>query len=187
MRRTTLHPVARVARGELGTLSGDRVVRRNARWLGLGVLCAAALSVATGAIAGDASSPSSRRSSTQEQHRAMQISIDIEGTTLTATLDDNDSSRDFASLLPLSLTLDDYAATEKVSDLPRRLSTKDAPAGTAAKAGDLTYYSPWGNLAIFYKDFRHASGLVKLGSLDSGVEIMRRPGPLKVIIRKATQ
>jgi hypothetical protein len=40
----------------------------------------------------------------------------IEGTPITATLDDNEIARDFASLLPLTLT--DYAATEKISDLP---------------------------------------------------------------------
>jgi len=38
------------------------------------------------------------------------------------TLDDNASARDFAALLPLSLTLEDYAATEKVATLPRKLS-----------------------------------------------------------------
>jgi hypothetical protein len=52
----------------------------------------------------------------------MKIRMDIEGTPLTATLDDTEAARDFASLLPLSPTLEDYAATEKVSDLPRRLS-----------------------------------------------------------------
>jgi hypothetical protein len=38
-----------------------------------------------------------------------------------------ETSRDFAALLPLTLTLKDYAATEKISDLPKRLSTDGAP------------------------------------------------------------
>lgn len=117
----------------------------------------------------------------------MKIEIDIDGTTISAALDDNETARDFAALLPLSLTLEDYASTEKVSDLPKALSTKGAPSGTAAKAGDLTYYAPWGNLAIFYKDFRHAAGLIKFGTLDSGVDIMRKKGPFKVTIRHAAQ
>lgn len=169
---------------------GDRYPPRSfmggamiARWLGPTML-AAALSAPVDAVAGDTSGSSTQGPSTHQQERTMQISIDIDGTTLTATLEDNDSARDFASLLPLSLTLEDYAATEKISDLPRRLSTRGAPAGTAAKAGDLTYYAPWGNLAIFHKDFRHSSSLVKLGTLDSGVDLMRRPGPLKATIRK---
>jgi len=117
----------------------------------------------------------------------MKIEIDIEGTTISATLDDTESAMDFAALLPLSLTLKDYASTEKVCDLPKALTAKGAPSGTSAKAGDLAYYAPWGNLAIFYQDFRHAAGLVKLGSLDTGVEIMRKKGPLEVTIRFGEQ
>lgn len=124
----------------------------------------------------------SAQSSAGHREHAMQISIEIEGVTITATLDDSESARDFASLLPLSLTLEDYAATEKISDLPRRLSTQGVPAGITPKVGDLAYYAPWGNLAIFHKDFRYSSGLVKLGTLDAGVELLRRPGPLKATI-----
>jgi hypothetical protein len=64
----------------------------------------------------------------------------------------------------------DYSGTEKISDLPRKLSTKNAPSGCDPSVGDITYYSPWGNLAIFYKDFGYSKGLVKLGSIDGGIE-----------------
>ncbi|WP_288823790.1 cyclophilin-like fold protein [uncultured Paraburkholderia sp.] len=123
-------------------------------------------------------------SQARQQEHALQISMDIEGTTITATLENSEAARDFASLLPLSLTLEDYASTEKISDLPRRLSTAGAPSGITPRVGDVTYYAPWGNLAIFHKDFHYANGLVKVGTLDSGIGIMRRPGPLKVTIRK---
>ena len=112
----------------------------------------------------------------------MKIRMDIEGTAITATLLDTATARDFASLLPLTLTLNDYAATEKISDLPRRLSTEGAPLGSDPSVGDIAYYSPWGNLALFYKDSGYASGLVKLGKFDSGVEALKRPGPLSVTI-----
>jgi hypothetical protein len=108
-------------------------------------------------------------------------------TLVTATLDDNETARDFASLLPLNLTLEDYAATEKVSDLPRKLSTKGAPAGTAASVGDVAYYAPWGNLALFHRASRYAEGLVKFGTLDSGVEDLRGRGPLKAMIELAKE
>jgi hypothetical protein len=113
----------------------------------------------------------------------MKIRITIQGAPATATLEDTETARDFASLLPLTLTLEDYAATEKISDLPRTLSTKGAPAGTAAAAGDITYYAPWGNLALFYRPFRYSEGLVRLGKIDGdGVELLRHPGPLKASI-----
>ena len=112
----------------------------------------------------------------------MKIRMDVEGTEVTATLDDNAAARDFASLLPLTLTLKDYAETEKVSDLPKRLSTEGAPPGTDPAVGDITFYAPWGNLAVFYKDFGYSNGLVGLGKIDSGVEALSRPGPLRVTI-----
>lgn len=92
------------------------------------------------------------------------------------TLDDNATPRDFAALLPLSLTLEDYAANEKVATLPRKRSVADAPAGTTPEAGDLCHYAPWGNLAIFHKPFANSAGLVRLGRIDAGVEIVRREG-----------
>jgi hypothetical protein len=113
---------------------------------------------------------------------AMKISIEVEGKVITVTLEDSAVSTDFITLLPLTLTLNDYASTEKISDLPRRLSTQGAPAGSDPSIGDITYYSPWGNLAIFYRDSGYASGLIKLGKINSGIEALNRPGSFRVKI-----
>jgi hypothetical protein len=83
---------------------------------------------------------------------------------------DNATARDFLTLLPLILTFEDYAGTEKISYLQRKLSTENTPAGFDPSVGDLTLYAPWGNLAIFYKDSGYANGLVCLGHIESGVE-----------------
>ena len=112
----------------------------------------------------------------------MKVSMNIGGTPVTATLDDNATARAFAALLPLALTFEDYASTEKISDLPRKLSTAGAPPGTSASAGDIMCYTPWGNLAIFYKASGYAAGLVKLGSLDGDARVFERPGELRVTI-----
>lgn len=113
------------------------------------------------------------------------IRIVLEGRALTATLEQSEAARDFLELLPLTLTLTDYHSTEKVADLPRRLSTKGSPAGVDPDVGDITYYAPWGNLAIFYRDFGYASGLVRLGRLEAGAEALSGPGPLRVTIERA--
>ena len=76
---------------------------------------------------------------------------------------DTVAGRDFASLLPVTLTLSDFHSTEKIADLPRTLDMAGAAAGTAAAAGDITFYAPWGNLALFYRDFPYSDGLVRLG------------------------
>jgi hypothetical protein len=117
----------------------------------------------------------------------MKIQLELGDTVLSATLEASVAATDFASLLPLTLTLNDYAATEKVADLPRKLSTHGAPAGIDPALGDITFYAPWGNLAIFYKDFGYSAGLVKLGRIDSGIAALQRPGALRVTIRKAAE
>ncbi len=104
------------------------------------------------------------------ERSTMKIRIKVGKEVLTATMLNTETGRDFISMLPLTLRLKDYAGTEKVSNLPRRVSTKNAPSGYGPSVGDIAYYSPWGNLAIFYKDFSYSKGLIKLGSLDGGIE-----------------
>lgn len=85
-------------------------------------------------------------------------------------MDDNPTSKDFLSLLPLTLTFEDYAGTEKISYLSNKLFTEEAPSRIDPSIGDFTYYAPWGNLAIFYKDFGYSNGLIKLGEIEARVE-----------------
>jgi hypothetical protein len=74
----------------------------------------------------------------------MKIRITIGDKVVTATLTDSEAARDFVSLLPLTLVWEDYAKTEKISNLPRKLSTTGAPAGSDPDVGDIAYYAPWG-------------------------------------------
>jgi hypothetical protein len=114
----------------------------------------------------------------------MKIRLDVGGEIATATLHDNATARDFAALLPLSMTLTDFAKVERIGDMPHKLSTAGAPAGMAPVAGDITYYAPWNNLAIFAGDNVYALGLVLLGKVDTGLSALQRPGPLKVRIER---
>ena len=128
-----------------------------------------------------------REASPGKSPTTVKLRITVADRTIAATLIESETSRDFLSLLPLTLTLRDYASTEKISDLPRRLSTKGAPAGVDPDIGDIAYYAPWGNLAIYYKDFGYSEGLIRLGMIDSGVEALRRSGPIEVTIERADQ
>ena len=114
----------------------------------------------------------------------MKISITAGNTVITATLEDNATSRDFASLLPLTVTLEDHAATEKIGYLPRKLSTEGAPAGSDPRVGDVAYYALWGNLALFHKDFAYSSGLIRLGQIDFGLEALSVPGTVRATIER---
>ena len=87
------------------------------------------------------------------------------------SLDDNQASRDFLEMLPLTLTFEDFNSTEKIATLPNELSTEGQPSGYIPKTGDFAYYAPWGNISVFYKDFRYSESLYKLGTIESGAEI----------------
>jgi hypothetical protein len=81
---------------------------------------------------------------TQSRRTSMKIRIEFNGASMTATLYDNPSARDFASMLPFDLTIDDYSTNEKIAYLPRKLTEEDAgPFGNEA-LGDLAYYAPGG-------------------------------------------
>ncbi len=101
-----------------------------------------------------------------EKKWQVKIRIIAGGQEFRATLEDSAAAREFATLLPLDLALSDYHQTEKIADLPKRLSTAGAPDGIAPVIGDIAYYAPWGNLAIFYRDFEYSPGLIRLGRLD---------------------
>ncbi len=113
------------------------------------------------------------------------ITVTVGDEVLSATLDDTPVGRDFLALLPLEVSLRDYNATEKIADLPRRLDTTDAPAGYRPRAGDITYYAPWGNLAIFYKPFQTSTGLVRLGTFDVPIDVLLTDGAIAVRIEVA--
>ncbi len=115
---------------------------------------------------------------------ARTIRITANGQVLTARLVDSATTRDFVSLLPLDLILEDFGDAEKIAHLPRRLSTEGAPQAIDPVAGDVTYYAPWGNLAIFVRDFRHSPGLVRLGAIESGFENLKVRGLVNARIER---
>jgi hypothetical protein len=86
----------------------------------------------------------------------MKIQMKIGTATVVGALVDNPTARDFFSMLPLTVTLEDYAATEKV-----------------------TY------VALYYRDGPDSPGLVPLGRIESGLEALQFKGPRKVLIEKA--
>lgn len=95
----------------------------------------------------------------------MRIHLTIDGRRAGATLNDSAAARDLAGLLPLTLETEDFHRTERIAYPPRELDTSGAPEASDPKAGDLAYYAPWGNLALFHRDGERSPGLVILGRL----------------------
>lgn len=122
----------------------------------------------------------------QGKENAMtKIQVIVGGEVLTATLDDNAAARDFAGMLPLELTLSDYHGTEKVADLGRKLDNSGMPRAYEPKAGDITQYRPWDNLAIFYRPFQSSAGLLRLGEFDGPMDVLLGGGDRTVRIELA--
>jgi hypothetical protein len=100
----------------------------------------------------------------------VKIRIKFPDQVFTVTLIDHLPAREFLAMLPLQLNVSDFASSEKIAYLPNMLTLVGMPVGTDAKAGDLAYYAPWGNLALFYKSTPYAKGLVQLGQIDDAKE-----------------
>lgn len=110
----------------------------------------------------------------------MKLKITIGEKIATAILYDNPTSNDFASLLPITLVMEDYNQTEKISQLSKKLSAENAPRGFKPSIGDITYYEPWGNMALFYKDHSYANGLISIGKITSGITFFEAKEKVKV-------
>ncbi len=115
----------------------------------------------------------------------MRIRLTFNGKSMIATLYDNPSARDLASLLPLDLTIDDYGSNEKTAYLPRKLTEEGSGPFGNERPGDLCYFKSWGNLAMFYADYRW-DGLIRLGRFEGGFEPLRVRGKFPLRIERVT-
>ena len=82
------------------------------------------------------------------------------------------AGRNMDGMLPLELSFEDFNGVEKISYLPQELPTEGEPDGCDPDVGDFCLYAPWGNLSVFYQDFRYSDSLILLGHIDSGMELL---------------
>ena len=117
----------------------------------------------------------------QKTIKDMKLKITFSDVELIATIYDNPTSRDFVSRLPITTQLEDYASNEKIFYPEEKLTKEGAPSGYEPKTGDITYYAPWGDVAIFYKDFSYSTGLISLGKIEGdGIKKLKNVGDEKV-------
>jgi hypothetical protein len=90
----------------------------------------------------------------------------------TAALDSTPAAREFAAMLPLSLTLHDPMGQAKSGRLPYRLDVSGADRVNDPEEAGIYYWPPTGDIAIFYDDLGQSvppPGMIRLGSVDSGL------------------
>jgi hypothetical protein len=121
------------------------------------------------------------------KEQSMKINIKIGSKVFAATLADNATAREFASVLPLTVSMKDLFGREKYAALPRALS-EDAPRSNRYQVGDVAYWSPSHDLAIYYRQDGESipsPGIIPIAKIDGGAESFNVPGSVKVIIELA--
>jgi hypothetical protein len=115
---------------------------------------------------------------------AMKLRLKVKDKEITVTLIDSETTRDFVSLLPLTLTMDDLFGREKFGHLPRAISQGGKRTHTY-EAGDVIYWSPGPDVAIFYRHDGQSippPGIIVLGKIESGMDVLNVPGSVMVTI-----
>lgn len=118
---------------------------------------------------------------------SMKLRITANGKVMTATMADNQTARDFIAMLPLTLTMDDLFGREKFATLPKAAS-QGGPRQHAYRVGQIAYWSPKNDVAIFYRHDGQTTpspGLIILGEIDAGVEALNVPGRVTVTFELA--
>ncbi|VUS30929.1 cyclophilin-like fold protein [Klebsiella grimontii] len=121
------------------------------------------------------------------RENAVKIEFVFKGVTVVGLLDESAAANAFLAQLPMTVKLEDYGSTEKIAWLPTKLRQADSGASMTPRRGDIAYYAPWGNLAIFREDFRHSPGLVKLGRVVEGLKSLDQPGAAMVTISRSAE
>jgi len=106
----------------------------------------------------------------------MRIRLAAGETVLNATLGDNTTARDLASLLPLTLEMNDLLKREKYGHLPRSLTAGGEPR-FSYEIGNIAYWSPGPDIAIFYDHDGESipdPGIIILGEIDSGADALKK-------------
>ena len=119
------------------------------------------------------------------QPNTMKIRLTLDnGRAITATLIDSETTRDFVSLLPLTLTMNDLFGREKFFHLPRAISGGGKRTRTY-EVGDVIYWSPGPDVAVYYRHDGQSipsPGIIAIGKIDSGVEALDVPGSVRATI-----
>lgn len=119
-----------------------------------------------------------------ERNHNMKITLKIGNKVLTATVADNPTARDFVSLLPLNLSMNDLFGREKYGDLPRPIS-EGGPRKNRYEVGEIAYWSPGHQVAVYCRQDGEAipsPGVIPIARIDTGAEAFNVPGSLRVTV-----
>jgi hypothetical protein len=122
--------------------------------------------------------------SSRQTVSATRVRITVGDKSIEATLADSEAARDFASLLPLRLPMNDLFRREKFAHLPRAISEEGKRTHDYA-VGTIGYWPPGPDVAIFYRQDGERipdPGLIVLGKVKTGIEALNVRGAIRATI-----
>ncbi|MFC7672648.1 cyclophilin-like fold protein [Mycolicibacterium sp. GCM10028919] len=114
------------------------------------------------------------------------IRIVVGDVQLMGRLFDNSAATDLKALLPVTLNFADLNGVEKTAPLPRKLAVDGMPDGDDPRVGDLGYWSPDGDLVIYYGDVGYWRGISRIGEVDGDIPaVLRNAGEFSATVESA--
>jgi hypothetical protein len=100
----------------------------------------------------------------------MQVKITSKGHAATFRLYDTAAAKEFYDQLPLRLELTNFRDAQWMFYPPEKLNVTAEEAYHDGKQGELSYYAPWGDVFMLYKDFYAGDEMHRLGVNITGIE-----------------
>ena len=100
----------------------------------------------------------------------LQVSITSQGRTATFQLYDTVAAKQFYKQLPLKLELTNFRDAQWMFYPPAKLSVTAREAYHEGKKGELSYYEPWGDVFMLYRDFHAGDQMHRLGVNLTGMD-----------------
>ena len=100
----------------------------------------------------------------------MKVKISSAGHEATFRLYDTRAAKDLYDQLPLHLELENFRDAQWMFYPPKKLAVTQAEAYHDGKKGELSYYAPWGDVFMLYKDFYAGDEMHRLGVNLSGID-----------------
>lgn len=99
----------------------------------------------------------------------MKISVSDGKNKIVYELNASGQSKSLYSQLPIKVQIENYSTNEKIFYPKEKIPLKNGIEGSG-DSGMLAYFSPWGNIVLFYGKFSEYPGLFILGKAASGAE-----------------
>lgn len=109
-----------------------------------------------------------KSSVTKNQNNNQKVIVTVNGTKLTAHLNNSSAAKAFAKELPKTLSFRDYPGLpEKIADLGHKLPTTGMPSGHAGTRGSIGYWSPQRRIVFYWGTEDYYEGIHIIGHFDT--------------------